>query len=198
MLDSHELAFDRGAYLRERDEDAQTVSSAAQTPFSHHGSKNGGLGDDYFNMRGQDYANRSAYAQTADDLPYEMQLRPRPTLSHAPQGSTDNLIQYPPRWDEPPPPSFDPNYSQQSFESYNHASVGGVEALRPAFRRGDSRASDRVPPPVDGYGYPPMAVAPSIGAADERYPSQQQAGHGRPYERVSEGSEVDLGLGGGR
>ncbi|KAK4699727.1 calcium permeable stress-gated cation channel, partial [Phenoliferia sp. Uapishka_3] len=115
MLEAHDLQYDRTAYLRQRDEDAMTVSTAFA------GTKTEGPPDDYFAQRRANYLAHgtpgagSPGATPADvDLPYELSRMPTKMSSE----STDNLISYPPRYTSPVGGrGHHPNLSQQSFDS---------------------------------------------------------------------------------
>ncbi|KAI5480148.1 hypothetical protein MNV49_001808 [Pseudohyphozyma bogoriensis] len=161
MLESHDLAYDRAAYLRQRDEDAMTVSTAAAFAGKETGGPPGG---DYFEQRRQQYLNHgpdfmSRDAQTPDDLPVE--------LSRMPTGeSTENLIPtYPPRYGSPQARHAH-NFSQHSFASthsfgdpyaqggagaqdvemvqqYSRGGYAQQQAPRPDSRGEDSRPSSR-------------------------------------------------------
>lgn len=66
---------------------------------------------DTFDARRQDYLDRGAFAQTADDLPELKRMQTQGSIPGA-MSSTDNLIQY--------PPSYPPQYVSQS-SSYSGA-----------------------------------------------------------------------------
>ncbi|GAA5908026.1 hypothetical protein JCM5296_004359 [Sporobolomyces johnsonii] len=153
MMDAHDLAVDRMAYLRERDDDAQTVTTA----MTGHPAR-GGSTDDYFSARRAEYLKHGANLSrsstpfnpgTPDELPYELQRMP--TFDNtSPNASTENLIQYPPVYSSPPQLSrgsprmgHQPNLSQSSFST-----VGGGGSAAPGYMydfppstRPDSRAS---------------------------------------------------------
>jgi hypothetical protein len=121
MLETHDLAFDRNAYLRQRDEDAMTVSSANALG----GTKAAEGGDDYFNQRRAEYLKNGAAGgrdspfggrdspyeggrdspfgtplHTPDDLPFELSRMPAHS-TNSPSSSTEQLIQYPPSYSSP-------------------------------------------------------------------------------------------------
>lgn len=112
LLESHDLTMDRGTYLRQRDEDEQTVSTAmgmgAKSPST---MGRGGSNDDYFNARRADYLNKGAYGQTSDGLPYELRRTDTQATGVTTPGagamvassSQENLIQYPPMYNSQPP-----------------------------------------------------------------------------------------------
>ncbi|GAA6005269.1 uncharacterized protein JCM10292_005362 [Rhodotorula paludigena] len=129
MMEAHDLEIDRAAYLRQRDEDEVTVTTAAAlghirtTP----GSVAGFEGDDYFDTRRAEYLKHGAtYSRSSTpfkdgdgDLPLELQRMPTSDAAsffgmdgrHTPNASTEQLIQpysavipaaYPPSYSSPP------------------------------------------------------------------------------------------------
>ena len=171
-MEAHDLAFDRNAYLDQRDEDAQTVSSAA--PFT--GTK--GPTDDYFNARRQDYMNRGPHAaQTPDDLPYEISRMPTTNS----MSSTENLIQYPPQYTSPqqdPRYGSRPSFEQPSYDYYGQQGMSqrGMEIAQAA--RGHAprpSGSGTVTPPYPQYR--PDSRQSGNGRATPPFP--HQGGNGR-------------------
>jgi len=117
MIDAHNLEVDRGAYLRQRDEDEATVTTAAalgqhrRGPGSVAGSSAfGGTGDDdYFSARRAEYLKTGASRSTTpynpgtpEELPFELQRMPTfdggavtpggDALYSAANASTEHLI----------------------------------------------------------------------------------------------------------
>ncbi|GAA5905515.1 hypothetical protein JCM6882_004773 [Rhodosporidiobolus microsporus] len=145
MMEQHDLAVDRNAWLRERDEDAMTVTTAmdfARTPGTPGPGSVAG-GDDYFAARRAEYMKHGANmsrsstpfdAGTPEEL-LPLELQRMPTLAGedaqftggygTPNGSTENLIQaqYPPSYSSPQgrgSPRMGghrPNFSQSSFST---------------------------------------------------------------------------------
>ncbi|GAA5853364.1 hypothetical protein JCM9279_005766 [Rhodotorula babjevae] len=91
MIDAHNLEVDRGAYLRQRDEDEATVTTAAalgqhrRGPGSVAGSSafGGTVDDDYFSARRAEYLKTGASRSTTpynpgtpEELPFELQRMP--------------------------------------------------------------------------------------------------------------------------
>lgn len=126
MLEAHDLAVDRSQYLRERDEDEMTISTATalgrrQGPQSVAGTE----ADDYFSGARAEYLKHGMYPSqssspfnpgTPDELPVELQQMPTyddatPGSFYAlggrntPNASTEHLInpvaQYPPSYSSP-------------------------------------------------------------------------------------------------
>ncbi|BGP43319.1 hypothetical protein JCM10450v2_007469 [Rhodotorula kratochvilovae] len=128
MLDAHNLEVDRHAYLRQRDDDEATVTTAAALGRHARGpgsvadsSAWGGEGDaeGYFAARRQEYLKHGAGAGsragspfnpgTPDELPLELQRMPTfdgdrgvgaPDYAAA-NTSTEHLIAYPPAYGSP-------------------------------------------------------------------------------------------------
>ncbi|GAA5846360.1 hypothetical protein JCM5353_005262 [Sporobolomyces roseus] len=106
MMEAHDLTVDRMAYLRERDEDAQTVTTAMTglTPGYPGQPQRGESVDDYFGVRRAEYMKHGASKSTAsgmgtpDELPFEFRQMP---MDDPPNASTENLLTYPPSYSSP-------------------------------------------------------------------------------------------------
>lgn len=176
MLETHDLAFDRNAYLRQRDEDAMTVSSANALG----GTKAAEGGDDYFNQRRAEYLKNGAHGgrespfggrdspygggrdspygtplQTPDDLPFELSRMPVHS-TNSPSSSTEQLIQYPPSYSSPQQlhqqrgrghaPQNSSISSQVSLEQY-YGQQRDMQAQHAAYHQ---YAPQYAPPPSQG------------------------------------------------
>ncbi|GAA6058859.1 hypothetical protein JCM10212_002803 [Sporobolomyces blumeae] len=152
MMEAHDLTVDRMAYLRERDDDAQTVTTAMTPGFSGQ-SQRGASVDDYFGQRKAEYlkhgASRSMVSvsdpfATPDDLPFEFRQMPLHPADDPPNASTENLLAYPPSYSSPPQgggymaggrvrpdgssvPMHRSNLSQGSFSSMTMAGGAGYD-----------------------------------------------------------------------
>lgn len=181
MMEEHDLAFDRDAYLAERDDDTMTVSTAPMYTGGKTPSKEQG---DYFNARRQDYLNRGATPQTTDELPDELQRMP---INERFDTSTDNLIQrpsYPPQYssDMPPPvPRLPTSYSQQSFEHqsavesyYGGGNGSGYQGMELTEQNTGRRSSVL---PGMGYG----AQNSNTGRSGSPYGDHNMTRSGSPY-----------------
>ena len=147
MLEEHDLQYDRTAYLRQRDDDAMTVSTAFA------GTKTEGPPDDYFNQRRAAYLAHGTPGTTPGDVELPYELSRMPTTNS--MGSQENLIQYPPRYASPTQRGHHPNLSQQSFDSsFNqngsyqaqdaqHQQYGGQEVMAHNAYRAESPGPPR-------------------------------------------------------
>ncbi|GAA5827661.1 hypothetical protein JCM11251_001775 [Rhodosporidiobolus azoricus] len=150
MMEQHDLAIDRNAWLRERDEDTMTVTTAMDRAAGTPGPGSTVGGDDYFNSRRAEYLKHGANmsrsstpfdAGTPEEL-LPLELQRMPTLGGedaqftggygTPNASTENLIQtqYPPQYSSPQgrgSPRMGghrPNFSQSSFSTLGGPGAG--------------------------------------------------------------------------
>lgn len=169
MLESHDLAFDRNAYLRQRDEDAMTVSSANAL-----GGIKSEAGHDYFDQRRAEYLKNGApgapggrnspYGSGRDspfgtppmhtpegDLPYELSRMPTHNGStQSPYGSTEQLIQYPPSYTSPQ------HQQQQRGRGHAPQMSGGSQVSLDQYYGQQQPAYNY--PPQGSYGPPPHVI----------------------------------------
>ncbi|GAA6040001.1 hypothetical protein JCM8097_002661 [Rhodosporidiobolus ruineniae] len=139
LMEQHDLAVDRNAWLRERDEDAMTVTTAPM--LGGHGGGPGSVGGaDEFAAKRAEYLRHGAHMSRSstpfigtpeEELrdPYEMQRMAtiggddaRFDGAGTPNASTENLIQYPPQYSSPqgrgsPRMGHKPNFSTSSFST---------------------------------------------------------------------------------
>ncbi|GAA6019485.1 hypothetical protein JCM11491_000973 [Sporobolomyces phaffii] len=167
MMEAHDLTVDRMAYLRERDEDAQTVTTAMTgfTPGAQQPSRGGSV-DDYFGAKRAEYMKHGASRSTAsaldtpDELPFE--LRQMPHDSDPPNASTENLLSYPPSYSSPP--------QQQPFYG---------RSMTPMHRSNLSQTSFTAGGGGGGFDYPPRPDSRSTMntmSAGRMTPQQSQTG----------------------
>ncbi|KAM0747717.1 DUF221-domain-containing protein [Meredithblackwellia eburnea MCA 4105] len=151
MLEEHDLQYDRTAYLRQRDEDAMTVTTA------YAGAKSeAGPGDDYFNQRRREYLKHGVMGSGSpmqtpgtDDLPYELSRMPTAE-------SQENLIQYPPRYGSPSPlPMQSPPQHQSppgpARRNQSIDSLTGMAIVHPNYGPGREAIEMQAQTPQGGY-----------------------------------------------
>ncbi|GAA6011585.1 hypothetical protein JCM10207_002668 [Rhodosporidiobolus poonsookiae] len=151
MMAEHDLSVDRNAWLRERQDDEVTVTTAMdlRTPGAGPGGAPGG-GNDYFAARRAEYLKHGANmsrsstpfdAGTPEELlPLELQRMPTATGGNdafyngggTPNQSTENLIQYPPQYTSPsqrgsPQLGHRANFSQSSFSTLGGGAPAGYD-----------------------------------------------------------------------
>jgi hypothetical protein len=166
LMEQHDLSVDRGAWLRERDEDAMTVTTAMgldrRTPGGGPQSVAGG--DDYFEAKRTEYLRHgnnnfsTASAQYDAGTPDELERIPtfggddaRFNGAVGPNESTENLIaSYPPQYSSPrgrgsPQFGHKPNMSASSFGSGrgDGFDIGAHEMQQLGGVRSASRASNQ-------------------------------------------------------
>lgn len=202
MMEAHDLTVDRMAYLRERDEDAQTVTTAMTgfTPGVHHGQRGGSV-DDYFDAKRAEYmrhgASRSVVSGlgTPDELPFELRQMPVDDPINA---STENLLAYPPSYSSPPQlqqgygrssaPMHRSNLSQSSFGGGIAGPTGGYDyPPRPDSRSTMNTFGGRITPQqAQGgfYDYGRGAVPAAAPLADGRMTPQRQQSY-NVYDNVA-------------
>ncbi|SCZ94465.1 BZ3500_MvSof-1268-A1-R1_Chr12-2g03916 [Microbotryum saponariae] len=149
LLEESQLAFDRNAYLHQRDEDAMTISSATQlqaSPGTGPGMGPGAAGryvdgGDYFNTRREQYLqhgaskNGSPLGTPIDDMDVPNELSRMPTGgTMGPNSSTDQLIQYP------------PSYAVNSFGSQPGGSMSRYAGHQPTSSVGSTAKYPSVAP----------------------------------------------------
>lgn len=152
MLEAHDLAVDRTQYLREREDDEMTISTAVALgrrpgPQSVAGTE---VTDDYFSGARAEYLKQGAsasqsstpfYPGTPDELPLELQRMPTfddaaPELLYGldqanPNQSSEQLIS--------PTPAYPPSYSSPARGPAGHAR--GPYGPGPMHRASPSQAS---------------------------------------------------------
>lgn len=186
MMEAHDLAFDRHAYLtgRHLDDDTMTVSTA--TPFETKHSKENGDEADYFNVRRQDYLNRGAQAQTTDGLPYELSRMP----TNNTMGSQENLIQaYPPQYSSPPQQdrNYYGGYPQQQQRPQSTAGAMGMR--QGGYDRQQSMTSFDNSMEQEYYQSPPRQSTPPRSSSrndQARTMSPQSGGRTTPLQYSQE------------
>ncbi|GAA5914365.1 uncharacterized protein JCM6883_003166 [Sporobolomyces salmoneus] len=170
MMEAHDLTVDRMAYLRERDEDAQTVTTAMTgfTPGTQYGQRNGSV-DDYFDAKRADYLRHGASQsvvsglETPDELPFELRQMPVDDPLNA---STENLLAYPPSYSSPP----------QQQQAYGRS---GTPMHRSNLSQSSFGGGGGVLPGGTGYDYPPRPESRStINTMNGRMTPQQSQGGG--------------------
>ncbi|GAA5992952.1 hypothetical protein JCM5350_003057 [Sporobolomyces pararoseus] len=190
MMEAHDLTVDRMAYLRERDEDAQTVTTAMTgfTPGVQHAQRGGSV-DDYFDAKRAEYmrhgANRSVASglETPDELPFELRQMPVDDPMNA---STENLLSYPPSYTSPPQqqqlygrsstPMHRSNLSQSSFT--NGMNGGFDYPPRPESRSTVNTLGGRITPQMSQggfYDYPRGGGPPPVVGDGRITPQRQQS-----------------------
>lgn len=187
LMEQHDLSVDRSAWLRERDEDAMTVTTAMgldrRTPGSGPLSQAGG--DDYFDAKrahylqhgNNNYSNSSARypAGTPDELERVGTIGGDDARfsGAGPDESTENLIpaSYPPQYSSPrgrgsPQSGHKPNMSTSSFGSAAGGRGDGFDVgslqMQELGRgpRSESRSSNN---PQQPGGYAPVRTPPQHG-----------------------------------
>ncbi|GAA5989842.1 hypothetical protein JCM10908_002342 [Rhodotorula pacifica] len=195
MLEAHDLAIDRTQYLRERDEDEMTISTATalglrKGPQSAVGTE----ADDYFSDARAEYLKQGMYPSqsstpfvpgTPDELPLELQRMP--TYDDAtpgsfynvggrntPNASTEHLIN--------PTPQYPPTYSSPGRGYPGHArGASGSPRIGADGRQHVSNASQSSLASFSGASY--YAQPADMAAYGVARPDSRQGVYGADFAR---------------
>jgi len=216
LLEAHDLQFDRSAYLRQRDEDAMTVTSAGPLA-SVRGVGPASAEDDYFAQRRKEYMEGAGSEYLAartpglDDLPEELARMPT-------NGSTEQLIgagagygyggqpayppsaqaNYPPSYSGRNSPSWQAGHAQgQGTRNESQTSFGSQDftAAYP-YHQGLPGRMSPASAPMGAPHPPPGAGGAMVGQDGRRTPTYGQQYAPQHASGLSQGSNAADGFAG--